>query len=458
MRSLFMPRRLVAIIGSLCLLAALAILGNGAGASPAQGSQPNRGGKELVLVYLTDIKGKIEECGCKGHPRGGLARRATVLDGIWKEGTPVLQVDAGDVFGPRTQADREQTKFLCSELGTLGLDAIGLGEQDLNYGLDFLREMMSTHNLPFTSANVRDAGTNELIMPAYRIVERGGVRYGIVSVLDPQQQIQTLTGSDVQFAIADPLATLRELLPKVQHEADSVVLLSHLGESGTETLLRELQGVDICVIGHTYRNIEAERMINDTAVFASAFEGRFMGRANLSVEEGTGRVTAIDVAIADLDDKVEHDPETAARVEAFKQGLVAFKDAKRSAYPRVHGSEKEQFLGDRSCFTCHEAAWQAYATSGHRRAYASLRSDGQSSEPDCLVCHTTGYQHKNGYADERPYNALVNVQCEACHGYGTEHARDGKWREQARASCVACHDQANSPDFEYAAYWEKIRH
>ncbi len=325
MHSSRFPRPIIVAIGLLCLLATL---GSSVSAGKTAVPQPTRNWKELILVYLSDVKGEIEECGCKGHPRGGLARRATVLDGIWKKGKPVLQVDAGDVFGAHTQADREQTKFLCAELGAFGLDAIGLGEQDLNYGLDFLHEMMATHKLPFTNANVSNAATNELILPAYLVVERGGVRYGIVSVLDPRQRIETLTDGGVRFSIADPLVTLRELLPRVRREADSVVLLAHLGEQATEALLKELQGVDICVIGHTYHNIDTEQILDDTAIFASAFEGRFIGRANLFVEEGAGRVMAIDVGITDLDDKIEHDPETAARVEAFKKSLAAFRNAR----------------------------------------------------------------------------------------------------------------------------------
>lgn len=380
------------------------------------------------------------------------------MDKVWQENKPLLNVDAGDVFGPRNQNEREQTRFLCEVLGTFGIDAIGLGEQDLNYGLEFLREMIEKNGLPFISANVRDAKTGELLLPPYKVVERGGIKYGIVSVLDPQQQILTLTGGEGQFKVDDPVATLRELLPRLRKEADSILLLSHLGENGTEALLKEMQGIDMCVIGHSFRNIETERVINDTAVFGSAYEGRFIGRADLFIEEQTGRVMAIDVGIIDFDDKAPEDADVLQRVEKFKTDLTAFKDAKRAAYPRIHGSEKEQFLGDRTCFTCHEAAWQAYASTSHRRAYASLRSDGQSNEPDCLVCHTTGYQYKNGYSDERPFNSLVNVQCEACHGYGTEHARDGKWRLQARNSCVGCHDKANSPGFDYATYWEKIKH
>ncbi len=380
------------------------------------------------------------------------------MDKVLQENKPLLQVDAGDVFGTRNQNEREQTRFLCEELGTFGLDAIGLGEQDLNYGVDFLREMMTKNSLPFISANARDAKTGELLLPPYRIVERNGIKYGITSVLDPAEQIMTLTGGEGQFKVDDPAATLNELLPKLRKECACVVLLSHLGETGTETLLKDLKGVDICVIGHTFRNIETERVINDTAVFSSAYEGRFIGRANLFIEVQTGRVMAIDVGMIDFDDKMPDDPEVVAKIEKFKADLTAFKDAKRAAYPRVYGSDKEQFLGDRTCFNCHEDAWKTYAETGHRRAFTSLRGDGQSTEPDCLVCHTTGYQYKNGYSDERPFNSLVNVQCEACHSYGTTHARDGKWRLQARNSCVTCHDKANSPNFDYETYWAKIKH
>jgi hypothetical protein len=146
------------------------------------------------------------------------------------------------------------------------------------------------------------------------------------------------------------------------------------------------------------------------------------------------------------------------KVDAFLQELVEFKEAKRAAYPRTLGSAKESFLGERSCMSCHEDAWQAYISSGHRSAFATIRNKGQSSEPECISCHTTGYSYVNGYSEEAPYNKLINVQCEACHGYGTAHARDGKWVAQAKDSCVMCHDKANSPEFDYATYWKKIKH
>ncbi len=367
-------------------------------------------------------------------------------------------VDGGDLFGSRNKNEQYQSTFLAEMTGEMGYDAIGLGERDLNYGLPFLKEMMATHGLPFINANVRDAGTGELILPEYTIVERAGIKYGIVSVLDPGRKIITMTAEEDAFQVDDPVATMRDLLPRLRKEADTILLLSHLGEQKTEELIKEVRGIDMCVIGHTSRNISAERIINDTAVFSSAFEGRYIGRANLFVDDADGRIMAIDVGITSLGEKMDGDEEVTARVAQYKKDLVEFKTAKRAAYPRTMGSEKETFLGDRSCMSCHEDAWKVYMDSSHRSAFASIRNKGQSFEPECLSCHTTGFQHKKGYSDEPPFNKLANVQCEACHGYGTQHARDGKWVAQAKDSCTMCHDQKNSPEFDYAVYWEKIKH
>jgi len=371
---------------------------------------------------------------------------------------PVLQVDGGDLFGRRNKNERHQSEFLCKICGTFGIDAIGLGEQDLNFGLAFLEQMIEEHGLPFTNANVKSLGTGALILPEYLVVERGGITFGIVSVMDPAQKIITMASGGEEFEVLEPVAVLREVVPRMRDKVDTVILLGHLGDALTDQVIKEVQGIDISVTGHTYRNITTERVLDDTIMLSSAYEGRYIGKADLFIDETNGKIMAVSTKVTGLDDTIPDDPEILAKVEEYKVSLTEFKEARRSAYPRIYGSKEEDFIGDRSCKSCHEDVWQAYAKSGHMQAYNSLRVQGQHFEPDCLVCHTTGFQYENGYADDAPYNRLINVQCEACHGYGTQHARDGKWAAQAKDSCVICHDQENSPEFDYASYWDRIKH
>ena len=97
---------------------------------------------------------------------------------------------------------------------------------------------------------------------------------------------------------------------------------------------------------------------------------------------------------------------------------------------------------------CHKVEYNSWLETTHAKATEhAMDSTDREYTAECLTCHATN-------ADEN----LAGVQCEACHGYGSPHARDGKWVQQAKDSCVMCHDEKNSPDFDYATYWEKIKH
>jgi hypothetical protein len=394
-----------------------------------------------------------------------LARRATFFNKVWDEGVTTLVLDAGDLFGNRTNRDMEQTAFLAEQTARLGYDAIGLGERDLNYGFAFLQRMIDEHGLPFTSANVRDAETGALLLPEYLVVERGGLRFGICSLLDPAQQIVSMADRDMEYEVADPVATLRDLLPRLRRECDTVVLLSHLGDAGTTTLLAEVDGVDIAILGHMLRPLTDERITNDTVVLAAAHEGRVIGRADFSIAPRTGQVMSVNVAITTLDTRVEDDPVMLAAVQAFLQKRELLRGEMRAQFPRNLGSADESFLGDSNCRACHTSIHQQWRRTGHARAYSSLRASDSQLEPQCLVCHTTGYRYHDGF-DEKSRRNLGQVQCEACHGYGTAHSRDGAMRKLARESCTQCHDNQVRPcfdemkdqDFEYARYWESIAH
>jgi hypothetical protein len=370
---------------------------------------------------------------------------------------PVIHVNAGDLMGKRQLVEKEQSRFLCEVTGTFGLDAIGLGEMDLNYGLDFLQEMASTHGLPFVNANVKDPETGELVFPPYVVVERAGLRFGITSVLDPVQKIVTMSARDPVFTVEDPLSTLRNLIPEMRKEVDTVILLSHMDDRNSEQMLKDLEGVDIVVMGHTYRALKTEKVIGGAVVLAAVYEGRFIGRSDLELD-ADGKVQAFAIEVTSLDEAIADDPVVLEKVEQFKTHLKDFRLTLRGDHQPVKGSEKEQFLTERVCAKCHADSWQAVKVSAHQAAFASLQKKGQGYNPDCLVCHVVGYEYKNGYDDYPPFNRLGNVQCEACHGYGTQHARDGSMLKMARESCTACHDKENSPEFDYATYWEQIKH
>ncbi len=376
-----------------------------------------------------------------------------------------LVLDSGDLFGTRTKKEQVQTEFMCEHTQSFGYDAIGLGEREFNYGWEFFEKMMKTYRLPYTNANVRDAGTGELLLPEFLIVERQGIKFGVCSVMDPSQKIISMSAKDRDYEIADPVATMRDLVPRLREQCDTVVLLSHLSDRPTEALLREVQGIDLAVIGHSFKSYNRERIVGDCVMLSAVHEGRVIGRADVHVNNDDGKVMSVQVHITSLDDAVDDDPVMLQAVNDFLQAAEDRRVAQRAAFPREMGSEDEAFLTSNNCKACHTGIYQEWRQSKHAQAYTGLRAKSMQFEPECLVCHTTGYQYHNGF-DEQERTSLSHVQCEACHGYGTEHARNGDMNDKARESCTACHDEDKRPcydetkhdRFEYATFWEKIAH
>ena len=82
-------------------------------------------------------------------------------------------------------------------------------------------------------------------------------------------------------------------------------------------------------------------------------------------------------------------------------------------------------------------------------------------DADCIGCHTTGFGQPGGFAGTRRPGSqtdLIDVECEACHGPGAKHRRDGGYVTDAVESCVKCHTKEEDSDFNQKAAWEKIAH
>jgi hypothetical protein len=71
-----------------------------------------------------------------------------------------------------------------------------------------------------------------------------------------------------------------------------------------------------------------------------------------------------------------------------------------------------------------------------------------------------GYGLPGGFESVRRSPSAVGVGCETCHGPTLAHSRDPRTRTPftGRDQCGRCHDHENSPRFEYAGFWERIRH
>ena len=185
-------------------------------------------------------------------------------------------------------------------------------------------------------------------------------------------------------------------------------------------------------------------------------ELRYYLRGDGSVENQINRYVALD---ADLPD----DPQAAEIVTLahndFTNAQKVSMDAK-PAEPTQPISQESPYVGASACATCHQQQYAIWEKTGHAHAMATLERKSQQFENECVRCHVVGF-NKGGFQSLISTPQLANVQCEACHGPGRAHTQapaKGFGFMETPVGCVQCHTQANSPDFNFATYWPKIKH
>ena len=109
------------------------------------------------------------------------------------------------------------------------------------------------------------------------------------------------------------------------------------------------------------------------------------------------------------------------------------------------------YMGAKFCRTCHSSAdnnrYHLWLQSAHANAFEALRG-AEKANPECLACHATGYGKP--FSEKSTEKDLRGVQCEACHGPGSEYKsmqvmRDRKLAREmglidvTRKVCLKCH-------------------
>ena len=187
-----------------------------------------------------------------------------------------------------------------------------------------------------------------------------------------------------------------------------------------------------------------------------------MQETTLKLLEHPTLEVALDCSGMRLEDRWldEHQP---LQVEALEEmNALELGSGQVKLFDRV-APASSQFLGANGCMGCHPAQNEQWMTTAHAKAMTTLIAENHQGDRDCVACHSTGYGAPSGPQNPREIQGLRDVQCEACHGPGRQHAADPKGHPLARvpnvATCVFCHDgERDEGRFDRDTYWPKIVH
>ena len=267
------------------------------------------GAPSVTLLFSGNNHGELEDCGCVSRPLGGLARRATLFEAVksnkgvqklWGQAAPkkasaTFVVDSGEsltravsapIDQPNVRARAKRNALAVIEgMNQSPPDAMGVGEREVLLGKDALLEFQTKSAFPMISANLQDAKTQALVLPASVKVERAGQTLWIVGLTNPRSRFG-------DFYSARGLKVLDPYDAYVKAVADApagatVVLLSNLGVSGTTQLLRRLKEgghrADAVVVSGSNSLTKEPRWAAGIPMVEPLSRGKYVGRLDLYV-------------------------------------------------------------------------------------------------------------------------------------------------------------------------------
>lgn len=377
----------------------------------------------------------------------------------------LLLVSTGDFSGDPGIVEMYRSRFLASAMVEMGYGAVAVGERDLNYGVRTLIGE-AEDGLPVICANLYERGRR--VFPPHVIRTIRGAKVGIIALLG---EAPRATGD---LELRDPASEGREALRRLRGKCDCVILLAHMERRKLLEILPSLAGVDVVLRGHAGEEEKERDSCADTfltirehaglPVYFSGSRGRNLGRVTLAGSRRSAP-SVVDSALIHLDGTVADDSVTAEKLKAYRLEEGArqreLQLSKLLARDAATGRLVERYLGIEICRRCHAGLMPSFVAGRHFRAFETIRSRGEGADPECLACHSTGYGRPTGYdpkAERKGGIYLQGVQCEACHGPGTLHARNGSYAKAGRESCRACHTSKWSPDFDFETYWKRGGH
>ena len=254
------------------------------------------------VLAMTDFHGALESRTypwTEGRLVGGAAVLKAAMDSAEAHcGCPTLRIDAGDQMQGTLTSNLFYGASTVAALNLLGLDAAAIGNHELDWSVDTLRQRISEAQYPWLAANVFDSVTGrrpEWAIP-YHITEFSGLRVAFIGFVTSTVKQISSPPNVAGLAFGRGKAAIDDVLEAVRAERpDLTILIAHAGlrcsadrcSGEIVSLAHELDpdDVDLIVAGHAHTIATTE--VNGIPIIQAGANGTALGVVDL-VRAGGG--------------------------------------------------------------------------------------------------------------------------------------------------------------------------
>lgn len=222
---------------------------------------------------------------------GSVAQVAAAVKELRDDNT--LVVDAGDVIQDNS-ADlfiEDEIHPMMLAMNKIGYDVCVTGNHEYNYGMDVLERILSQYEAKILTGNVLDREGKAIADP-YMIVEKGGVKIGIIGMVTPNI-VKWDSVNLKDCTVKDPVEETKKAIAELDGKVDLLVGVMHMGESneydvpnsGVTDLAEQCPELDVIVAAHEHKLVEGA-LINNVLVVENKNSAQTMSQIEITMEKG----------------------------------------------------------------------------------------------------------------------------------------------------------------------------
>ncbi|WP_436967458.1 bifunctional metallophosphatase/5'-nucleotidase [Brevibacillus brevis] len=261
---------------------------------------------KITLLGTSDIHGRFMpwDYALDGpNPNGSMTQLFTIIKEIRKENPNTVLLDAGDSIQDNSAElfnDQPQSPVMVA-MNEMNYDAWAFGNHEFNFGLDVLDKVSSQYKGSVLAGNIYKEN-GERFLPAYTIIERGGIKIGVIGMNTPMiTDFEKGTDHLDGLVIKNPVEETKKAVKELEGKVDVMIGLMHMGienengipGTGVADIANAVPELTAIFAGHMHKLVKKEE-INGVLITEPDKYGTHLSRIDLTFEKKDGKLVLTD--------------------------------------------------------------------------------------------------------------------------------------------------------------------